>query len=48
MTTFRDRAPGSAGRSGPTRGSIPPGKLSLAEILEIFADGGDLPLRFTA
>ncbi|MDX1871368.1 class I SAM-dependent methyltransferase [Mycolicibacterium sp. 120266] len=35
MTTFKDRT------------TAPTGKLTLAEILEIFA-GGDLPLKFTA
>jgi cyclopropane-fatty-acyl-phospholipid synthase len=36
MTTFKDQLPNATG------------KLSLAEILQIFAEGGELPLRFTA
>jgi cyclopropane-fatty-acyl-phospholipid synthase len=36
MTTFRENE------------AHAPGKLSLAEILEIFAAGGELPLKFTA
>ena len=37
MTTYKDNAT-----------SAPPRKLTLAEILEIFAGGGRIPLRFTA
>ena len=40
MTTFKDEH--SADASAPT------GKLSLAQILELFMAGGDLPLKFTA
>ena len=36
MTTYRDNA------------AHAPGRFSLAEILEIFAGGGELPLKFTA
>ncbi len=36
MTTFKDQVPNEAG------------KLSLAEILQIFAEGSRLPLKFTA
>jgi cyclopropane-fatty-acyl-phospholipid synthase len=36
MTTFKDQLPNATG------------KLSLAEILQIFAEGSELPLRFTA
>ena len=36
MTTYRDNA------------AHAPGRFSLAEILEIFAAGGELPLKFTA
>ena len=37
MTTYKENATGA-----------PPRKLTLAEILEIFAGGGRIPLRFTA
>jgi cyclopropane-fatty-acyl-phospholipid synthase len=36
ITTFKDPAPAKAG------------KLSLAEVLELFTSGGELPLKFTA
>ncbi|MET0829959.1 MAG: hypothetical protein ABWY26_10590, partial [Microbacterium sp.] len=53
MTTFKERAADAAnGAAGiePGEGgtdAASPGKLTLAEILEIFS-GGRLPLRFTA
>ena len=47
MTTFKEHGPSPAGRSGATRASAQTGRLTLAEILEIFA-AGQLPLKFTA
>ena len=45
MTTFKGRATEDSKPS--TGGTGGPGKLTLAEILEIFA-GSRLPIRFTA
>ena len=53
MTTFKEQAADAAEGVGATEpadaeeAAATPGKLTLAEILEIFA-GGRLPLRFTA
>ena len=52
MTTFKEQAADAADGVGAAEPAdaeeaATPGKLTLAEILEIFA-GGRLPLRFTA
>jgi cyclopropane-fatty-acyl-phospholipid synthase len=47
MTTFKEQAAAPEGGGAATRGSAPIGKMTLAEVLEVFA-AGRLPLRFTA
>ncbi|MEU1971220.1 class I SAM-dependent methyltransferase [Microbacterium sp. NPDC019599] len=47
MTTFKDRTDAAAGGDAADKAEAEAGRLTLADVLEIFA-GGRLPLRFTA